>query len=321
MQFQDYYKTLGLEKGADAAAIKKAYRKLAAKYHPDKNPGNKQAEDRFKAINEANEVLSDPEKKQRYDTLGAQWNQAGGGAGFDFNDFMRQQAGARGARGGRASGRGNQGFSSEGFGGGFSGGQGGFSDFFESIFGGGAGGGFGPGRGGPQRGEDYQADIEISLDEAYHGVSKVIEVGGRKLKLALKPGIAEGRTLRLSGQGGAGGPGGEDGDFYLKIHVALHGQYERRGDDLYRELPVDFLTAVTGRKLDVATLKGTIKVTIPPRTDHGKVLRLKGMGMPVYEHDGEFGDLYLKVVLTLPKDLSAKEAEQIEVMAKARGVG
>jgi curved DNA-binding protein len=316
MEFKDYYKTLGLSKGADAEAIKKAYRKLAAKYHPDKNPGNKQAEDRFKAINEAHEVLGDPEKKQRYDSFGADWDKQGGpGGGFDFAEYMRKQGGR------------SQGGSSQGFGGGFSSGDfsgGGFSDFFEAMFGGQGGPGQGRGRR-ASAGEDYQADIEISLEEAYHGAAKMIEIGGRKLKLNVKPGIKDGQSLRLPGKGGAGQHGGPDGDFYLRIHVAPHAVYERRDDDLHRELPVDFLTAVTGSKLEVSTLKGPIKVTIPARTDHGKVLRLKGMGMPAYGTEGDkgsaHGDLYLKVVLTLPKDLGEGEVEVLEEMARKRAKG
>lgn len=294
MEFKDYYKTLGLNKGADAEAIKKAYRKLAAKYHPDKNPGNKQAEDRFKAINEAHEVLGDPEKKQRYDSFGADWDKQGGaGGGFDFSDFMRRQGGN------------GQAGASQGFGGGD------FSDFFEAMFG---------GQGGRRshRGEDFHADFEITLEDAYHGTTKLVEIGGRKVKLKVKPGISEGKSLRLPGTGSAGRFGGEDGDVYLKIRIAPHPLYERRGNDLHRELPVDFLTAVTGSKLEVATLKGPVKVTIPARTDHGKVLRLKGMGMPVYDEPGEFGDLYLKVVLSLPKDLSDEEVKVLEGLAQSR---
>jgi len=309
MDFKDYYKILGLEKGADAAAVKKAYRKLAAKYHPDKNQGNKQAEERFKEINEAHEVLGDPEKKNRYDTLGSQWNQMGG-QGMDFSDFMRK-AGAQG--GGRRA-------HAEDMGDMFGGGQGDFSDFFESLFGGGGRrGGFSSSfHMGQQKGQDFQADIEIDLDEAYHGVKKIIEVGGRQLKLAFKPGIAEGKPLRLPGKGGKGSNGGPDGDFYLNIHIAPHPLFERRGDDLYRDLPVDFLLAVPGGKLEVATLKGPVKVGIPPKAPSGRILRLKGLGMPVYDHPGDFGDLYLKIMLVVPEDLNEQEIEQLGAMAKRR---
>jgi curved DNA-binding protein len=287
MKFQDYYQVLGVAKSADADTIKKAYRKLAAKYHPDKNQGNKQAEERFKSINEAHEVLGDPAKRRQYDELGSDWNRQG--QGFDFNDSTRQSRGPSD-----------------------------FSDFFEAMFGGGGRGGF-QGRGmGAKPGEDYQADIEITLEDAYHGASKLIEVGGKKLKLAVKPGMAEGNTLRLTGKGGVGMHGGADGDFYLKIHVAPHATFERRGHDLYADWPVDFLSAILGGKKEVSTLKGPIKVTLTPKTDSGKVLRLKGMGMPLPDNTEEFGDLYLKVVLTMPKDLTSKELETLKKMAMER---
>jgi len=329
MDFKDYYKILGVERGASADAIKKAYRKLAAKWHPDKNQGNKQAEEKFKELGEANEVLSDPEKRRRYDELGAQWNQMGG-QGADFSDFMRQSGGK--GRGGHP-GAGNRTVNPADMGDLF-GQSGGFSDFFESFFGGNPGGSGAAGRNGAgansnangrtgfrmgaRPGEDYQSDIQITLEEAYQGTKKVLDVNGEKLKLAFKPGIADGRRIRLEGKGGMGQGGAAKGDLYLTVHVAGHARFERRGDDLQMDLPVDFITAVVGNKLEVVTLKGPVKVTVSPMTTQGKMLRLKGMGMPIYDQPDQYGDLYLRVALNLPEDLSPEEVEQIKAMALKR---
>ncbi len=309
MEFKDYYKSLGLEKGADADAVKKAFRKLAGKYHPDKNPGNKAAEEKFKQINEANEVLSDPDKRRRYDQLGSNWNDpgmAGGGAG-----------------GGR---RRSRNFSEEEMSGMFGGGSGGFSDFFETFFGrSGMGGGEAPGAGrqggawGPQGrpGNDYQADVEISLEEAYSGAKKIFEINGKKLKLAFKPGISDGKVIRLEGKGGTGSQGAPDGDLHLRIHVAPHPLFERRGDDLHLTLDLEAQDAVAGKVEELRNLGGNVKLRIPPETDNGKVFRLKGQGMPVYGGEGH-GDLYVTVRLRLPKNMKPGEAEFLRKMSENR---
>jgi len=318
MEFKDYYKSLGLEKGADSDAIKRAYRKLAAKYHPDKNPGNKAAEDRFKEINEANEVLSDPEKRKRYDELGAHWNQPGGGPG----DFAY---GGRGA-GGRARSRT---FTQEDLGEMFGGGGGDFSDFFETFFGGaGMGGGRGPGRGSQggawtgarqsRPGADYQADVEISLEEAHAGARKILELNGKKLRLQFKPGISDGKVIKLAGKGGTGDNGGPDGDFFLRIHVKPHPLFERRADDLHMVLPVETQDAVVGKQEEIQTLSGGVKLRLPPLTENGKVFRLKGQGMPLYDRPGERGDLFVTISLRLPRDLKPEETEIFRKLAEAR---
>ena len=321
MEFKDYYKTLGLDKSASQDAIKKAYRKLAGKYHPDKNPGNKTSEDKFKELNEANEVLGDPGKRKRYDELGMAWNQPEGapGGGFDWSDFAR----ARGAGpGGRTYSRGNRGEDMGDIFGGAEGaggeGMGGFSDFFETFF-----GGQGPrarrsGMRMPRRGEDYQADVEITLEEAYQGARKVIELNGKKLRLQFKPGIHDGKVIKLAGKGGQGADGGPDGDFYLRIRVAPHPRFERREDDLYLTLAIEVQDAVMGRQEEIKTLEGSVKVKVPPGTDNGKVFRLKGQGMPVYDRPGEFGNLYVTVSLRLPGNITPKETEFFRQMASAR---
>jgi curved DNA-binding protein len=307
-----------LEKGADGDAVKKAYRKLAAKYHPDKNPGNKAAEERFKEINEANEVLSDPEKRRRYDELGAHWNESGAPNGQEWAYTP----------GGGGSGRRTRSrtFTQDDLGGMF-GGEGGFSDFFETFFGGaGMGGGMGPGagrQGGAWRpqgrpGSDYQADVEITLEEAYAGARKIFEINGKKLKLAFKPGIPDGKVIRLEGKGGSGSQGAPDGDLHLRIHVVPHPALERRGDDLHMNLDLEAQDAVAGKSEEVKTLGGSVKLRIPPETDTGKVFRLKGQGMPLYGKPGEYGDLYVTVRLRLPRNLKPAETEFFRKMAESR---
>lgn len=318
MEFKDYYKTLGVDKGADADAIKKAYRKLAAKYHPDKNAGNKGAEEKFKEINEANEVLSDPAKRRQYDELGSSWNQPGAGFGGAYGGYGDGRR--RGGRQANGPGQGRtytSGDFEDMFGG--AGGAGGFSDFFETFFGG--RGGRGPRGSGarmPRPGENYQADVEITLEEAYAGARKILELNGKKLKLQFKPGIADGQVIKLPGKGGQGMDGGPDGDLFLRLHVIPHPVFERRGDDLHMPLPVEVQDAAAGRQVEVQTLKGGLKLKTPPMTDNGKVFRLKGQGMPVYGKEAAYGDLYVTVSLRLPRDLSPEELETFREMSRAR---
>lgn len=306
MDYKDYYKVLGVDKSASADAIKKAYRKLAVKYHPDKNPGNKAAEEKFKEITEAYEVLGDPEKRKKYDELGENWKyyqqQGGTAEGFDWSQYTGRRPGGQG----RA-------YTSGDFGG--------FSDFFESIFG---GGGFeragfgGGGRTRARKGEDYKADMEISLEESYNGTTRQVDAGGTRLELKIKPGTYDQQVLRLKGKGGPGINGGPNGDIYITVHVQSHPHYEVKGDDLYCDIPVDLYTAVLGGKALVRTLKGTIRIDIAKGTQNGKVLRLKGMGMPKFGKPGEFGDLYGKVNVRLPEHLSPRETELFNELAKLK---
>jgi curved DNA-binding protein len=290
MNYKDYYKVLGLEKNASPDEVKKSFRKLAVKYHPDKNPGDKAAEEKFKEINEANEVLSDPEKRKKYDELGENWKHyqtEGGPERDDWNQW--QNAGGR-----QYSSRGGDAFGGENF-----------SDFFESVF----GGRFGGGGRGPEKGSDYSAEVELSLEEAYNGTTRLMEVNGEKLQMRFKPGIKEGQRLRIRGKGGAGSNQGSRGDIYVVVHVAPHPHFERKENDLYCDAPVDLYTSVLGGKATIRTLKGAIKIDIPKETENGKILRLKGMGMPVFGKEKEFGDMYAKVKVILPKDLSSEEIE------------
>ena len=313
MDYKDYYKILGVDKKATQAEIKKAFRKLALKYHPDKNPGNKAAEDKFKELSEANEVLSEPDKRKKYDEMGSNWKQyenAGPGAGY-------QQWGGSPGGGGRSR------VEYEGDLGDMFGGGAGFSDFFKQFFGGSyEGGGFqsgGRGRGTRQqrtiKGQDYQAEMNISLEEAYNGVSRIINVNTEKLKINIKPGVTDGQSLRVKGKGSAGQNGGQNGDLYLTIKVNPHHLFTRKDNDLYCEVPLDIYTALLGGNLKVYTFKGDLNIKIPKETENGKTFRLKGIGMPEYESNSRFGDLYVKVSLSLPKNLSKEELALFKKLA------
>jgi curved DNA-binding protein len=307
--YKDYYKTLGVEKSATTDEIKKAYRQLARKYHPDKNPGNKAAEEKFKEINEANEVLSNPEKRKKYDQFGSEWKQyqeKGGGEGhFDWSKY--------GAGGGRGAPSGETIFGDP-FGGGES------RDFFEMLFGErfGAGGGR---RGGASKGEDLSGEATISLEEAYHGSNRLIRMDGETLKIRIGPGIRDQQTLRLAGKGRPGIRGGPNGDFYLTVRISEDPEFQRKGSDLYCEIPVELTTAVLGGKAKVKTLKGAVKVDIPKGTSSGKVFRLKGLGMPHYGEKNRFGDLFAKVSIQVPESLTKEELELFKKLADIRKPG
>lgn len=309
MEYKDYYKILGVSKNATQDEIKKAYRKLALKYHPDKNQGDKEAEAKFKEANEANEVLSDPEKRKRYDELGSNWNQyqTGGQGGFDWGRYQQQHGG------------GSQTYYTDygDFGSAFGGSGGSFSDFFEAFFGGGfsgAGSQKQRGRKIQTKGEDLQAELPVTLEEAFSGTEKLFEVGGQKIKMKIKKGVADGQQLKLAGKGYAGHNGGANGDLIITIRVNKHALYNRIDDDLYMDLPLDIYTAVLGGKIDVNTLKGKIKVNIPAESSNGKTLRLAGLGMPKYGKDSH-GDLYLKLDLQTPKNLTGEELKLFKQLA------
>lgn len=287
MDYKDYYKTLGVKKDASADEIKKAYRKLAVKYHPDKNPGDKVAEEKFKEANEANEVLSDPEKRKKYDNLGENWQQ----------NQQYQQYANRGGQGG---------FSTEDFYG--DGSQ--FSSFFESIFGSGAG--FGGARqrsARPQKGDNQEATITLTLDESFHGTSKQVTLDGTKLNLKFKPGTSQGQVLRLKGKGAQGYFGGENGDLLITVNIAPNPRFEVKGNDLYLDQPLDIYTATLGGKITVQGIDKAVTMNIPAGTDSHKTLRLKGMGMPVFGKPDHRGDAYVRMVIQVPKNLSAEEKD------------
>lgn len=301
MEYKDYYTTLGVAKNASPDDIKKAYRKLAVKYHPDKNPNDKAAEEKFKEINEAYEVLSDPEKRKKYDELGSNWKQ------FSEAGFGHQGYGAN--RHGGTYYYTYQGDPSDIFGSGS-----GFSDFFEAFFGGGSS--FGK-RSQSERfsnfgfnipGSDLSGDISISLQEAYNGTERIVDKGTEKIKVKIKPGAYDGLILRAKGKGQQGS-GGKAGDLLLTVKVQKNNVFERKGDDLYMEVPVDLFTILLGGKIEIITLGGKVIVTIPEGSENGKQLRLKGKGMPVYGKAGKYGDLYVKLNVQLPTSLNEKQKD------------
>jgi len=293
---KDYYSILGIAKTATDEEIKKAFRKLAVKYHPDKNAGNKEAEEKFKEINEAYEVLSDPEKRPKYDRYGANWNQ--------FNGAGQQQGAHQ--YGGAAGG--GQSYTYEGDPGEFFGQGGDFADIFGEFFNRG-GGGTGARGNRPYKGQDYTAEMTITLEEAYSGTAKIVTLDDQKIRITLKPGAYEGLTIRLGGKGAAGRNGGPAGDLYINIHVSPHTSYKREGDQIRQTVPVDLFTAVLGGEKEVNTLSGQLKIKIPAGTQNGKVLRLRGKGMPVYDKAGQTGDLLLEIQVQIPDKLTEEQQE------------
>lgn len=309
MDYKDYYKILGVDKKASQEEIKKAYRKLAVKYHPDKNPDDKAAEDKFKEIGEAHEVLGNPEKRKQYDELGSNWKQYQKEGYGSFGGRSRQQTGGSPFGGGFEF----QGDPSEFFGGGSSG----FSDFFEAFFGG-AGRASGQSSAGDFRrgydfdvpGSDVTGEVPISLQEAYKGTERVIGLGDEKIKVKIKPGAYDGLKLRIKGKGQKG-PSGKAGDLFLTVKLQPNSVYKRNGDDLYMQVPVDMFTAMLGGKQEIITLDGKLKITIPEGTQNGKQLRLREKGMPVYGKSGK-GDLYIKLNVKLPENLNEEQKDLLK---------
>ncbi len=323
MEYKDYYKILGVDRNADEKEIKKAYRRLARQYHPDMNPGDKAAEARFKEINEAHEVLSDPEKRRKYDELGQnyqRWQQAGGpGGGFNWSEYF---AGA----GGRGTGAGGPGGVRVEYGNvndlnDLFGSEQGFSDFFQAIFGGMGGASAGrrtAGRRAPTAPpQDYEHEIEVTLEEAFRGGQRVLDIDGRRLEVKIPAGVKTGSRIRVAGEGPAAAPGGARGDIYLVVKVLTDPNFERRGDDLYIEIPVDLFTALLGGEARVPTLGGTVALKINKGIQSGRTIRLVGQGMPRLK-SSERGDLYAKVRVMLPEKLTEREEELVREWAQLR---
>jgi curved DNA-binding protein len=304
MTYKDYYKVLGVAKTATPEEIKKAYRKLALKYHPDKTKGDKAAEEKFKEVNEANEVLSDQQKRKKYDQLGADWKhyeEAGAPqGGFDWSKY--------------ASGRGGQArtMSQEEFNAMFN--EEGAGDFFETLFGLHSQERHGR-RSRAIRGEDFDAETTLSFEEAYHGTTRLIKIDDQTIKVTIHPGIEDQHVLRVPGKGAEGLNGGANGDLYLTVKITPHPDFRLKGNDLYCDLPVELYTAVLGGKTKIKTLKGVVKIDIPKETPNGKALRLIGLGMPIYDKKNEFGNLYVKVAIQLPDHLSKEEIDLFKKLA------
>ena len=290
MNYKDYYKILGIDKKATAAEIKKAYRTLAVKHHPDKNPGNKESEEKFKLINEANEVISDPEKRKKYDELGENWQQFEK-AGNPFDEGGSQQ------------------YYNGNAGGGF-GEQEGFSDFFEQFFGGSRGSQRRGARGNQNyKGSDYESEMEITLEEAFTGTSRIIQLDNKKLRITTKPGSYTDQQLIIKGKGAKGSSEAHSGDLFVRIKVKPSALFVRKGDDLYKDVTVDLYTAILGGEVVIDTLSGQVKIKVTECTQNNKTIRIKGKGMPVYERPETHGDLYIKLQVTIPDKLTDEQRE------------
>ncbi|QIK59058.1 J domain-containing protein [Dysgonomonas sp. HDW5A] len=303
MAFIDYYNVLGLKKDASADDIKKAYRKLARKFHPDLNPDDKEAHQKFQQINEANEVLSDPEKRKKYDTYGEHWQH-----GEEYEKARQQQAQSGGFGGGFG-----------GFGGGasysYSGDDSEFSDFFESLFGNRGGGGARSGRSHGFKGQDYTAELHLSLKDAAETHKQTLAVNGKNIRITVPAGIADGQVIKLPKQGGPGANGGPDGDLYITFVIAEDPVFKRVGNDLYVNESLDLYTAVLGGETLIDTLSGKVKLKVKPETQNGTKVRLKGKGFPVYKKDGHFGDLYITYNVQVPTGLNEEQKELFKKLA------
>ena len=293
MAYIDYYNILGVNKGASQDDIKKAYKKLASKYHPDLNPNDPDAHRKFQEINEANEVLSDPEKRKKYDQYGENWKHA------DQFEAQQQQYGQY-QNGGFGGGGGSYWSASDD--------GSGFSDFFESMFGGRSGRSSG---GGSHmfRGQDYNASLSLSLADAAKTHKQVITVNGKNLRITVPAGIADGQTIKLKGQGGPGVNGGPAGDLYITFAITDNGRFKRVGDDLYVTVPLNMYTAILGGEQIVETMDSKVKLKVSPGTQNNTKVRLKGKGFPIYKKEGQFGDLIVTYTIEIPTNLTDKQKE------------
>jgi curved DNA-binding protein len=293
MDFVDYYKILGIEKNASQDDIKKAYRKLARKHHPDLNPNNKEAHKLFQQINEANEVLSDPEKRKKYDEYGQDWKHA---EQFEKAKQSSQQG---------YQNTGGQNFSDD-----FD--EGKFSDFFESLFG-------GSGRRTSQtkfRGQDYNAELQVNLTDAYATHQQTITVDGKNVRITIPAGIENGQKIKLKGYGAQGANGGPSGDLYITFSIINNTKFKRDGNDLYATTDIDLYTALLGGEIMIDTMSGKVKLKVAPETQNGTKIRLKGKGFPVYKSDAHFGDLFITYNVKLPTNLTAKQKELFTELSK-----
>lgn len=297
MAFIDYYKILGIDKNASADDVKKAYRKLARKYHPDMNPNDKEAEKKFKEINEANEVLSNTENRAKYDKYGEHWKH-----GEEYERAQQQQRQQQ-----QYSGNYGSGFSGADFGEGED-----FSDFFQSMFGG-SGGGFGrSSRGsasGKFKGQDVSAELNLGLRDAAKTHQQTFEINGKKVRITIPAGVYDGQQIKLKGHGNPGINGGPNGDLYITFNISEDQDFKREGDNLRTSVNLDLYTAVLGGNINIQTLDGSVNLKVKPETQNGTTVRLKGKGFPVYKKEGEAGDLYVTYNVKIPTNLSEKQKE------------
>ena len=304
MAYIDYYKILGVDKTASQEDIKKAYRKLARKYHPDLNPDDKEANKMFQQINEANEALSDPEKRKKYDEYGENWKHADQ---YDQAKQSRNPFGGGGFGGGSGSAGGGSNF-----------GGGDFSDFFESMFGGSFGGS--RQRGNSRfKGQDMQAELQIPLREAAKTHKKTITINGKSLRITIPAGIAHAQVIKLKGQGGAGVNGGPDGDLFITISIAEDAIFKRLNNDLYLNKEIDLYTAVLGGEVTIDTLDGKVKLKVAAGTQNGTKIRLKGKGFPHYKKEELTGDLFITYTVKIPTDLTAAQIKLFTELKELAG--
>lgn len=306
MDYVDYYKILGLSKNATAEEIKAAYRKLARKHHPDLNPNDPEAVKLFQQINEANEVLSDPEKRKKYDQYGKDWKHAD-----QFEEARRQQQSSGSYAGGKPFGGGG----ANPFEGGeyysYGGEDGDYSDFFASMF-----GNRGGGRQTHFKGQDYKASVQISLSDAYKTHKQTFTVNGKNIRITVPAGIENGQEIRVPGYGAPGVNGGPNGDLYITFEIKNNTLFTRKGNDLYASVPLNLYKAILGGEETIDTLDGKVKMKIAPETQNGTKVRLKGKGFPVYKKEGAFGDLYITYHIQIPTNLTATEKALFEQLAK-----
>lgn len=313
MDYQDYYKTLGIDRNADEKEIKRAYRRLAREFHPDVNPGDAQAEERFKEINEAHEVLGDPEKRAKYDQFGTSWQQyqrtGSDPSGFDWS---RWTSGGHRGGGTRVEFHDLNDL--------FGGGSGGFSDFFNTLFGDTSvrTRGFSRRGAGAMRGQDLEQPVKITLEEALQGTRRLLEKDGRRLEVKIPRGVKTGSRIRIAGEGESSGGGMPSGDLYLKVNVEPHPTFTRDGDNLHCEIDLDLYTAILGGEVRASTLDGYVTLKVPPETQSGRTFRLRGKGMPKLKGRDERGDLYVKARVQLPQDLNSREKQLFRELADMR---
>jgi curved DNA-binding protein len=285
MDFIDYYKVLGIDKNASEKDIKTAYRKLARKYHPDLNPNDKDAKRKFQEINEANEVLSDSEKRKKYDQYGKDWQHAEQFEKAGYN--QKQSSGSR------------QTTSSDSFGSDF-------SDFFEFMFGG-TGDQRTRSRQVKFRGEDYTAELHLDLADAFKTHKQTLTVNGHNIRITVPAGIENGQTIKIPGHGGPGISGGPNGDLYITFKITNHPTFRRSGNDLFAKVEINLYTAVLGGEITVDTLSGKVKLKVKPETQNESKVKLKGKGFPVYKREGEYGDLYITYSVKIPTNLTEEQ--------------
>lgn len=297
MEFIDYYKVLGLDKSASQADIKKAFRKLARKYHPDINPNNKEAEIKFKELNEANMVLSNPENRKKYDQYGKDWQHA--------EEFEKAKKSRQYSHGPEPSGS-SQNYSGQDY-----------SDFFESMFGGAQS--FGGGRRVKFRGQDLNAELKLHIRDVFTSHKRTLTINGKKIRINIPAGIENGQTIKISGHGGPGQQGGPNGDLYISFTILNDTVFKRDGNNLYTTVNLDLYKAVLGGDITVDTFEGQVKLNVKEETQNGTKIKLKGKGFPVYKKDGQFGDLYITYNLVVPTNLSPKEKDlfkELETLKK-----